>query len=136
MNKAMTVGQVSQFLGIGRDTIRFYEREGLIAEPARTAMGYRQYPAQTLTRLRFIQQGKQLGFSLKEIRVLLTFLDSPNTDCAEIKQQAEAKITDIDHKIASLQQMREALVKLTIACPGRGPSADCPILDAMESEEQ
>lgn len=136
MNKTMAIGQVSRILGVGRDTIRFYEREGLIAEPPRTAAGYRQYQPQTITRLRFIQQGKILGFSLNEIRVLLSFLDRPNTDCAEIKRQADAKIADIDTKIANLQQMRRALFRITSACPGQGPSTDCPILDALESEEQ
>lgn len=134
--KAMTIGQVSQFVGVGRDTIRFYEREGLIAEPARSAAGYRLYPPQTIARLRFIQQAKSLGFSLNEIRVLLSFSDRPNTDCAEIKRQADAKIADIDGKIANLQQMRKALIGLTSACPGQGPSTDCPILDALASEEQ
>jgi Hg(II)-responsive transcriptional regulator len=135
MSKSLTIGQVSRDSRVGRDTVRFYEREGLLQPPARTAAGYRQYPPETVTRLRFIQHGKNLGFSLNEIRALLTLLDSQNTGCDDIKQQAETKLADIDRKIADLKRMRETLARLTSTCPGQGPSRECPIVGALEREE-
>src|SRR5262245_46602064 len=130
----LTIGQVARRVGVGVETMRFYERQGLLAEPARKESGYRQYTQEVVSRLRFIKRAKELGFSLKEIRELLTLRVAPGTTCAEVKERAEAKIADIEAKIQSLRRMKAALAKVTKQCSGRGPTSECPILDALDRE--
>lgn len=133
--KTMTIGQVARQAGVGVETVRFYERQGLLNEPPRRESGYRQYEEDVVARLRFIKRAKELGFSLKEIKELLALRVDPTTTCREVKEQAEAKIADIEGKIASLLRMKKALVKLTAVCRGQGPTSECPILEALEKEE-
>lgn len=127
-----TIGQLARSSGAGVETIRYYEREGLIAKPPRRASGYRQYSEDTLARLHFIRHAKALGFSLKDIKELLELRVTPGTTCAVIRKRAEAKIDEVRAKLEMLRQMERALVKLTAACRGRGPTSDCPILDALD----
>jgi MerR family copper efflux transcriptional regulator len=129
---SMTIGQVAKRAGVGVETIRFYEREGLIAPPPRRRSGYRAYPAETIDRVRFVKRAKALGFSLKEIKELLALRIAPDTTCAQIKERAEAKIMDIENRIRSLRRMKQALGQLTEACSGSGSVSACPILDALE----
>jgi len=130
-----TIGQLSRSSGTGVETIRYYEREGLISEPPRRASGYRQYPEDALSRLRFIRHAKALGFSLKDIKELLELRVTPGTTCADIRKRAETKIADVRVKLETLRQIEQALVKLTATCGGRGPISDCPILDALEEQD-
>jgi len=134
--ETLTIGKVARLAGIGVETIRFYEREGLIEEPPRRESGYRQYPEDTVHRLRFIRRAKELGFTLKEIKELLALRIEPETTCEDIRRRAEAKIGDIEEKICTLNKMKGALKKLTLACKGRGPVSACPILEAMENDKQ
>lgn len=134
--ESLTIGKVARLAEVGVETVRFYEREGLIDEPPRRESGYRQYPEETVHRLRFIRRAKELGFSLKEIKELLALRIEPETTCEDIRGRAEVKIGDIEEKIRTLTRMKEALMKLTLACSGRGPVSACPILEAMESDEQ
>ena len=134
--ETLTIGKVARLAGIGVETIRFYEREGLIEEPPRRESGYRQYPEDTVHRLRFIRRAKELGFTLKEIKELLALRIEPETTCEDIRRRAEAKIGDIEEKIRTLNKMKGALKKLTLACKGRGPVSACPILEAMENDKQ
>ena len=128
----LTIGQIARRAGIGIETIRFYERKGLIEEPPRKESGYRQYNEDAVTRLAFIQQAKTLGFSLNEIHELLSLRKSPGVTSREIKQLAEAKLADIENKIRMLRRMQRTLKKLVEKCPGHGPTSDCPILDALD----
>jgi MerR family mercuric resistance operon transcriptional regulator len=132
--KPLTTGQVARYAGVGIETVRFYERQGLLEEPTRRESGYRQYREDVVARLRFIKRAKELGFSLKEIKELLALRVDPDTTCAEVKSRAEAKIADIEEKIQALWRIKKALVKLTKACSGRGPTSECPILDALDKE--
>lgn len=125
----LTIGKIARRAGMGIETIRFYERKGLIPEPPRRESGYRQYPESAVSRLRFIKRAKELGFSLKEIKELLSLRIAPDTTCDEVQQRAEVKIRDIEEKIRTLQGMKKALAALAAACPGRGPVSECPILD-------
>ena len=134
--ESLTIGQVARRAGIGIETMRFYERQGLIKEPPRRDSGYRQYPDDVVARLRFIKRAKELGFSLKEIKELLALRVDPETTCAEVKSRAQAKIVDVEAKILALQRIRKALVKLTTVCRGSGPTSECPILDALDKEEK
>jgi Hg(II)-responsive transcriptional regulator len=133
--KTLTIGQVAKHTGIGVETVRFYEREGLLEEPERRPSGYRQFDEGIITRLRFIRGAKELGFTLNEIKELLSLKLDPSTTCADVKVRAEIKIADIDAKIRSLKRMKEALGKLTKACSGRGTTSNCPILDALDDKE-
>jgi MerR family mercuric resistance operon transcriptional regulator len=134
--KALTIGQVARSAEVGIETVRFYERQGLLEEPARKQSGYRQYGEDVVARLRFIRRAKELGFSLKEIKELLALRVDPTTTCAEVRSKATAKIADVEQKIEALQRIRNALVKLTAICRGRGPTGECPILDALDKEEE
>ena len=128
----MTIGKVAKGAGVGVETIRFYEREGLIDQPRRTDSGYRAYPVDTVDRVRFVRHAKELGFSLTEIKELMAWRIAPGTTCGQIKKRAEAKIGDIEDRIRGLQRMKQALRKLAAACRGNGPVSECPILDALE----
>lgn len=130
----LTIGKVAKITGVSLDTMRFYEREGLI-NPSRTEAGYRLYDQKSLARLRFIKRAKGLGFTLREIGELLDLRHNPSTTKAEIKTQALAKITDVEEKIIALSQIKEALVHLAEACSGHGALDDCPILAALDNQE-
>lgn len=129
----MTIGQVVQKTGTGMETIRFYERKGLIRKPARRANGYRQYTDEHITQLLFIKQAKVLGFSLNEISELLSIRSGTTTECNYVKRIAAEKLDDIEARIKMLQRMRRTLKKLVNECPGQGPIEVCPILDALDS---
>ena len=132
----LTIGKAAERAGVGIETIRFYEREGLIDEPPRGPSGYRQYPESVVLRLQFIRRAKELGFTLNEIKDLLSLRLDPGTTCADVKERAEAKITDIDERMRSLRRMKKVLGKLTESCSGRGPVDDCPILEALDPQER
>ncbi|MBI4280591.1 MerR family DNA-binding protein [Candidatus Uhrbacteria bacterium] len=127
-----TIGKVARASGVGIETIRFYEREGLIPEPPRLDSGYRQYPPTTIDRVRFIKRAKDLGFTLAEIKELLSLSVGPKTTCADVKRKAQEKIKEVDTKIADLKRIRQALNRLTDQCRGKGPASECPILENLE----
>ncbi len=132
--EGMTIGKTARAAGVGVETIRFYERVGLIRRPPRRTTGYRIYPRETVDRIRFIRRSKALGFSLKEIRDLLDLRLSPRTSCSDIRRRVEAKAADIDERITALRKMRTALTKLAAACRSGGPVGTCPILEALKKE--
>lgn len=129
-----SIGQVARQAGLGVETVRYYEREGLIPPPPRSDSGYRRYSADSLRRLAFIRQAKALGFSLADIRELLSLSNDSDASSHAVKQLAEARLADIDSKIDALQRMREALGPLAEKCPGDVPRSDCPILDALAGQ--
>lgn len=128
----MKIGELAETAGVNVQTIRYYERRGLLPEPARRASGYRDYEPETLDRLRFIRRAQELGFTLTEIADLLALRLDPRTPAATVKARAEAKIADIDRKLNDLARIRHALVHLAGRCHGgRGPVGECPFLDAL-----
>jgi len=132
--RTLTIGQVARESGVGVETIRFYEREGLIATPPKRSAGYRQYDADVIRRIRFIQRGKRLGFSLREISELLSLRLSRGRSCADVKARACVKIEGIRAQIAMLERIKGALERLTEACAGKGSVSECPILDALAAD--
>ena len=136
MSQRFTIGQLARRAGVGVETVRFYERQGLLAPPPRGTSGYRQYPEDAVARLHFIRRAKALGFSLREIRKLLSLQADPTGSSGEVQTRAHAKLADIDGKIHTLRQMRQRLVRLSTACDGRVPLSACPILKALETHEQ
>jgi MerR family mercuric resistance operon transcriptional regulator len=133
--KPLTIGLVARRAGVGVETVRFYERQGLIEEPPRRLSGYREYGDDVVSRLGFIRRAKELGFTLKEIKELLSLRRDPSTPAPDVKRMAEAKIADIETKIRTLQKMKKALGRLTSACPGNVTSAECPLLHALDHEK-
>lgn len=129
----LSIGRLARAADVGVETIRFYEREGLLPEPARTASGYRQYPLDTIDRLGFVRRAKRLGFSLAEIRELLA-LAHADGERARVKAIAEQKLSVIEQRIGELTRMRDALTGLTHQCSGRGPIEGCPIIEALTDD--
>lgn len=136
MSTAITISRAAQRAGVGVETIRFYERRGLIAQPPRPRTGgYRLYDDTVVERIRFIRQAQELGFSLREIADLLALRADPAADCSNVRLQAIAKRDDVNRKIAQLQHIRGALDGLIASCPGGGALRACTILDAMSVAE-
>jgi len=132
---SLTIGHLAREAGVNLETVRYYERRGLLPKPPRSASGYRLFPSDAARRLRFISRAQELGFSLKEIRELLSLRVSRTTTSKDIRTRAEAKIADIDAKIRSLGSMKKALRKLTSVCEGCVPVKECPILESLDSED-
>lgn len=132
--KSLTIGHLAKEAGVNPETVRYYERQGLLPKPPRSASGYRQFPTDAARRLRFIRRAQELGLSLKEIRELLSLRVSRNTTSRHIRARAEAKIADVEAKIKSLESMKKTLRKLTSVCDGCVPLAECPILDSLDRE--
>ena len=130
--QALTIGKVARRAAVGVETVRFYERQGLIAEPQRARSGYRLYPETTVTRIRFIRRAKELSFSLREIRELLALRVDPEVSSAEVKSRAQTKIAAIEEKIRTLQRMQETLARLASVCDGYAPVRTCPILAGFD----
>jgi MerR family mercuric resistance operon transcriptional regulator len=132
----MTIGKLAKRAGVGVETIRFYERKGLIPEPPRRSSGYREYDDDTVMRVRFIRHAKELGFTLKEIDGLLSLQLDPDKPCQDVNRRIETKISDIDEKIQMLKRMKDALQRLSVQCGGEGSVSECPILEALEDDVQ
>ena len=132
ISETFTIGQVAKLSGVGIEAIRFYEREGVIPSPPRTDSGYRLYNTETLKRLHFIKRAKDLGFSLKEITQLMALRLTPKSNCEEVKKRANAKLDEINKKIADLQRMRTTLKEVTEACEASKPITSCPILKCFD----
>jgi len=133
--KSLTIGRLAKQAGVNLETVRFYERRGLLPRPPRSASGYRLFPADAARRLRFIRRAQGLGFSLTEIGELLSLRVSRRTTSADIRTRAEVKIVDIEAKIRSLESMKKTLRKLTRVCDGCAPVAECPILESLDRED-
>lgn len=126
----LTIGKLAKACEVNIDTVRYYERVGLILPEERTGAGYRVYDQESIRRLQFIKRAQSLGFTLEEIKQLQGLSEKSNTDCADIRNVAQAKIKDIEHRMHDLNQMKESLQKLAKHCPGKGkPLSECNILD-------
>lgn len=132
----MQIGTVAKNAGVGVETIRFYERKGLIERPAKPVNGgFRSYPEEVVERIRFVRQAQDLGFSLAEISELLSLRADPSTNCSTVRDRAESKLHDVKEKVARLLAIQSALTDLIEACPGKGPAARrCSILEALETD--
>jgi DNA-binding transcriptional MerR regulator len=129
----MTVGDLSKKYGVNREALRFYERQGLLPDPARNASGYRLYDVQTERVLSFILNAKRLGFTLTEIKALLKIRVVNQDNCEKIRAQAKEKINEIDAKIIYLQRLKKSLSKLVTSCIKKQTTTFCPILDNLEN---
>jgi DNA-binding transcriptional MerR regulator len=130
----LTIGEVARRARVGLDTVRYYERRGLLADPPRTAAGYRQYPPDAARRVTFIKRAQALGFTLEEIAGLLALRVTPRQCCADVERQARSAIERLDGKLAELQEARVALARLADACHLDHANAECPLLEAIEPD--
>jgi len=130
-----TIGWVAKEAGVNAQTVLYYERRGLLPTPSRSASGYRLFDEEAVRRIRFIKRAQELGFSLKQITALLALQEEQDASCAEVSAMAASHFEDIEKKIRDLERMREALIPLVNACPGKGPLKACPIMDSLEGDE-
>lgn len=133
MDSGLRIGEVAAEAGVNVQTLRFYERRGLLKEPPRRASGYREYPVQAVRMIRFIKRAQQLGFSLNEVGELLSLRDSRGSSCADVRAAAQEKIATIETKLESLQAIRDALKALVKTCGRDGAARACPILEALDN---
>lgn len=130
----LTTGEVAKQAEVNIETLRYYERRGILPKPPRSRTNYRRYPETAIQQVRFIKRAQRLGFSLNEISDLLFLRKNPQTSRAAVKARAEAKLEDIEAKIQHLTEMRDALAHVTALCEGKGSINGCPILHALEGE--
>ncbi|MBK9467133.1 MAG: MerR family transcriptional regulator [Gammaproteobacteria bacterium] len=128
-----SIGQLARRAGVAIDTVRYYERNQLLDPAGRLESGYRRYGDSELRRLRFIRRAKALGFSLADVRALLSLSDERNV--AKVKRAAEARLAEVEQRLAELERIRNALQALVAACPGHGRAEACPILNALNQED-
>lgn len=127
MNK--TISKVAKALDINIETVRFYERRGLITQPAKPEVGYRQYPEDTVNRIRFIKRAQELRFTLDEIANLLSLNDHP---CSQAQDLAEQKLSAVKEKMADLRRLEKALKTLLAQCHTNDDDSHCPIIDSLQ----
>ena len=132
----ITTSQLAKRGGVNLETIRYYERVGLLPKPPRSGAGYRLFSPESVRRVRFIKRAQELGFSLKEIKELLALRIALGSTRADVRKRAESKIIDIEEKVQHLRAMKKALVRLTESCCGSGPASDCPILESLSLDEK
>jgi Hg(II)-responsive transcriptional regulator len=132
MTAGLTISRAAKHAGVGVETIRFYERRGLIKQPPRPRSGgFRYYDKDVVERIRFIREAQELGFSLREIKELFSLRADPAADCADVRTKAITKRTEVERKIGHLQHIRAALDELITSCPGGGALRACTIIDAL-----
>lgn len=134
MEKTYTRGALARAAEVNPETLRYYERRGLLPPPPRTRSGYRRYDEDALRRLRFIARARDLGFSLEEIKELLSLRVAPGKRCGDVRERAKAKVEEVAEKIRDLERMKRTLERLVAACGNpRAKAADCPILEALDA---
>lgn len=134
-DEPMTRSEVAAEADVNPETLRYYERKGVIPDPPRTAAGYRQYDASYVQRLQFIQRGQELGFTLQEIKELLALRIDEDRTCDDIRQHAAKKKEEVEEKLRDLRRIRSALDVLIATCREEGPTGECPILEALSDPE-
>ena len=127
----LSIGELAKQARVNIETIRYYERRGLIAEPPRNRSGHRQYSPEAVKRTEFIKRCQVLGFSLSEIRDILELKVTPESTCAEMKSRVSEKLNDVNEKLNELARIRDALDRLLKKCAGKGPIGKCPILEEL-----
>lgn len=132
----LTIGQVAKAAAVNIQTVRYYERRGLLPPPARTPSGYRQYAGDIVARLRFIRHAQELGFSLQEIRELLALRARHESACGAVERKARRKIAIVEQRIRDLRRIAGTLERLAAECEARRPTSDCPILEVLEDHDE
>ncbi|KQZ57782.1 MULTISPECIES: heavy metal-responsive transcriptional regulator [unclassified Lysobacter] len=131
----MQIGLLAKRAGVPIDTVRYYERNGILPPPERQPSGYRAYSQRDVERLRFLRRAKALGFTLVEIRDLLELSSRRDDDMGNLKATASEKLAHVEGKLTELTRIRDGLRELIEACPGHGTLDSCPILAALAQED-
>ncbi len=131
--KGLKRAELAQRTGCNLETVRYYEKVGLLPEPPRTASGYRSYDSTHERRLRFVLRARELGFSIDEIRELLHLVDERDQPCAEASVVAAAHLDDVREKIADLKRMERVLKNVVAQCSG-GTRRECPLIETLFRE--
>lgn len=132
----MRTRQVAEKAGVNPETLRYYERRGLLPEPPRTDTGYREYPDSAVRVLRFVKRAQVLGFALAEVETLLGLAGGGPDSCDAARELAEAHVADLDRRIIELERMRSALIDLVDSCGRPRHDRSCPLLDAIEDPDE
>ncbi|MEX2528082.1 MAG: MerR family DNA-binding protein [Gemmatimonadota bacterium] len=135
MPKDLLIGELADAADVGVETIRFYEREGLLPEPPRSDAGYRLYNTEAVRRVRFIRKAKDLGFTLSETKDLLELRVTDGSACDDVAERTRRKIAAVEGRIRELNRIRHVLHHLIDACANRVATAECPILEILEAHE-
>lgn len=131
----LTIGRLAEASGVGVETVRFYERKGLIQQPKKQG-SFRYYPEEYSARIRFIKRAQELGFTLKEVAELLELKIKSQTKCSAVLDKAQGKINEINEKISDLERMKKSLLKLADCCEDTSlPLSDCPILECFMEKQ-
>jgi Hg(II)-responsive transcriptional regulator len=131
----LTIGKVAKLSGVGVETLRYYERVGMVAKPQKSGSSFREYPEDAISRIRFIKRAQELGFSLKEISELLALRNSGRGSCERVSQRAEKKISEVREKIADLKRLERALEDVRKSCKERGKPTECPVLERFWNDQ-
>jgi MerR family copper efflux transcriptional regulator len=134
--ETLTIGQLAERGGVNLETVRYYEREGLMPPPPRKTSGHRAYSLNAVRRLRFIRRAQQLGFSLAEIKELLALRRDPNQLCMDVIRQIDTKTQEVEEKIAHLRAIRRTLLRLKNSCEGDCRVSECHILESLDTESR
>lgn len=133
-DNGMTIGRAARAAGVGVETIRFYERRGLIQQPPKPRFGgFRTYDEALVQRVRFIQHAQRLGFSLREVQALLDTADARTGDCTHVRSQVYDKLAEVEARIADLHRIRDTLTEYVQACPGEAPVSECAVLERIHA---
>jgi MerR family mercuric resistance operon transcriptional regulator len=130
----MRTTELAARAGVNPQTLRYYERRGLLAAPPRSAAGYRAYPAEAVRVVRFVKRAQELGFSLDEVEELLQLAGGGPRSCDAARALAEARVADLEAKIDDLVRMRDSLRRLVGTCARPRPDRDCPLLEAISTD--
>lgn len=133
MGSTYSIGTLGQAAGVNLETIRYYEKIGLLPAPARAASGYRRYDEGAVKRLRFIRRGRELGFSIDEIRTLLQLADHPEQPCAQADALTRQHLAEVEAKIADLQAIQAALSRL--AHCASATAEHCRLIEALDARQ-
>jgi DNA-binding transcriptional MerR regulator len=128
----LSIGEVAREAGVNIQTLRYYERRGLLRAPRRSEGGHRQYPAESVRLIRFIKRAQDLGFTLKEVEGLVALRETRGRDPVKVRKMAAAKLAAVEEKIGQLRAIREAVATLIDSCDCRGQAIECPILEALD----
>lgn len=126
-----TVSRLAEAAGVGVETVRFYERRGLLQQPQKTGTGYRKYSAADVARIRFIKSAQALGFTLGEIGELMQLEEDHRAQCGDVQVRARQKVQLVEQKIAELSRMRDELTRLSGCCPEDRPLSDCRLVNCL-----
>lgn len=132
----LTIGDVARRGGVTVESIRYYEKEGLIALPDRDVNGYRLYSSDAVSHIRFIKRAQEVGFTLKDIRELLSLRTNSDASCCDVRERAMGKVREMEEKIAVLTRMKSVLAGWVEECRSDAPLSQCPILDALDKDER